>query len=85
MEMSEFNERRSLIRNQLDAVNAIASDENIAELMMAASLNGLIVMDCDKHDGWVPTPICSFVVYQDLEHKEFKTMYLFPADQEIPK
>lgn len=85
MEMAEFNTKMALINDQMNKVYISGTDENLANLMIAATLNGLVLMDCNKKDGWVPTPICSFFVYKEITTNKLKSMYLFPSDQAIPE
>lgn len=85
MELSDFNERAAKIGSQIREANSNPSDETLAQLVIAASLNGLAIMDCDKHDDWMPAPICRFIVYREPTTGETKCLYLFPADQPIPQ
>ena len=85
MEMTDFNQRVQAIQPQLQLANSDPTDDNIANLVIAASLNGIAIMDCNKLDDYVPTPICSFFVYREIMTGECKTLYIFPADQPLPQ
>lgn len=85
MTFDEFNTQVAAITQAMQAVRFNGTAENVANMYVAAATRGLVFMDCDALTEFIPIPICTIFVYRDLQLHKNKTLYLVPADQEIPQ
>lgn len=80
MTIDEFNEARNAIAEAHQAALTSKTASAVADLYMAASINGLVLTPVDFQKE-VPAPICGFMVIREAGTGKAITLLVFPEDQ----